>query len=593
MTDVELIKSKINIIDFINQYVPLKKTGRNFSALCPFHSEKTPSFIVSSERQSWYCFGACNEGGDVISFLEKWENIEFLEALKILAKKTGVKLSQYTPTEDTKRKEKLYEVNHLALEFYHYLLTKHKLGRRALEYLSSRGISHKAITTFTLGYSPLSWDSLYKYLTKKDYQTSDLVSSGLLVKTEKGSFYDRFRGRLIFPLFDPRGNIIGFAGRKLPSDDEREAKYINTPETAIYHKGETLYGIHITREAIRKKNQAVVVEGEFDLLASFQTGISNVVAIKGSALTEAQVLLLKRYTENLILALDSDFAGNEAAKRGIEIAETQGLNVKVVQLAFGKDPAECVEKNPLLWKKSVKNAVLIYDFIIDTVYKKYENEGVVGKKKIGDEIIPFLAKITNPIVKSHYVKQVANLLKVTEESIEIAINRAQKQEKVEGKAPTTIFLKARDVMLEEHLLSLVIQSKDLKESLKTVLSILEIDDFNVPPVKKIIEQLNLFLKKHNKLNIKKFSKMLTKELVPTFNRCFMAQINSLLFQKKIFEKEVKKTAKEVKKLSLRRRMKSLSTKIEKKEKSGKKKTTKKHKEELRQLLAGLREIEKT
>jgi len=329
MTDVELVKSKIDIVSFLSDYITLKKAGRNFKALCPFHSEKTPSFVVSPERQSWHCFGSCGEGGDVISFLEKWENLEFLEALRILAKKVGVTLSNYTPSSQTQLKDRLIEANHLASEFYHYLLVNHKIGKRAREYLESRRIKNETIKTFMLGYAPESWDSLLKYLLKKGYQTGEIHQAGLVVKSDRGRYYDRFRGRLMFTLCDHRGNVIGFSGRLLDeeihseykrgvySERERGAKYVNTAETPVYIKGNTLYGLYITKEAIKKEKEAVLVEGEFDMLSSFQAGAANVCAIKGSALTEGQLLLLKRYTENLILALDSDFAGSEAAKRGI------------------------------------------------------------------------------------------------------------------------------------------------------------------------------------------------------------------------------------------------------------------------------------
>src|SRR3990170_6655812 len=227
MSDVELIKSKIDIVDFVGSYVTLKKAGRSFKALCPFHPEKTPSFIVSPERQSWHCFGSCAIGGDAISFYQKWEGIDFLEALQSLAERTHVTLEKYTPTKDSLIKEKLYAINNISSDFFHYLLTSHNIGKRAFDYLKSRGIKKEIIDTFSLGYAPESWDSLYKYITKKGYTPQDLESAGLLIKTDIGKYYDRFRGRLIFTLKYHRGKIIGFSGRKLPPLMEKEAKYIN------------------------------------------------------------------------------------------------------------------------------------------------------------------------------------------------------------------------------------------------------------------------------------------------------------------------------------------------------------------------------
>lgn len=591
MTDIELIKSKIDIVGFISEYIQLKKGGRNFKALCPFHSEKTSSFIVSPERQSWHCFGACNEGGDVISFLQKWENVDFLEALKILARRVGVTLS-YTPTDTSKLKEKLYEINHLAAEFYHYLLTSHKLGLRAREYLTMRHIRDETIKTFNLGYAPESWDGLLRYLTKKGYKLSDIYTAGLLVKSEEGTFYDRFRGRLMFTLKDHRGNIIGFSGRKLPPGEGKEAKYINTSETPVYIKGNTLYGLDVTKEAIKKEGVAVVVEGEFDLLSSFQAGVSNVVAIKGSALTEGQTLLLKRYGENLLLALDCDFAGNEAAKRGIETAEGSGLAVRVVKLPTGKDPAECIEKDPQLWKKAVKQAIPIYDFVVNIAVEKYGSGDVVAKKKIGNEVVPFLAKIENPIVASHYIKYLSQKIEVGEEAIELAIRQFQKNQ--EGPFLGQVFnsKQPREVLLDEHLLSLLIQGENPVETLTTVMKFLNFEDFSQPPVKKIIELLLLYFKKHKKIEMKSFSKALTPEIAPTFDKAFMVDISSILSQKNIYDRELVRTIKEIKKLSLRRRVNSLSTKIRQEEELGDEGKAQASHEELRNLLLKMKDVDK-
>src|SRR3989344_7811470 len=253
MTDVENVKSKIDIVSFINEHVPLKKSGRNFAARCPFHSEKTPSFFVSPERQSWYCCGTCSEGGDIFTFVQKWENVEFAEALKILAQKAGITLTHAHVSEESSLKEKLIEINHVASEFYHYLLTNHNMGKRAMAYLKDRGIKPETIKTFVLGYAPSSWDSLFKYLLKKGYQASDIATAGLVISLTGGGYYDRFRGRLIFTLRDHRGNTVGFSGRVLPGADDPDAsgqqgaKYINTNETPVYVKGSILYGLDVTR----------------------------------------------------------------------------------------------------------------------------------------------------------------------------------------------------------------------------------------------------------------------------------------------------------------------------------------------------------
>lgn len=592
MNDVELIKSKIDIVDYLSGFITLKKAGRNFKALCPFHSEKTPSFVISAERQSWHCFGACGEGGDVITFLQKWENLEFVEALKILAEKTGVTLSNQSSSDSSQIKEKLYAINHLASEFFNYLLTSHKLGKRAMEYLKKRGIKEATIKTFSLGYAPESWDSLYKFLSKKGHTTTDIATAGLLVKTDKGNYYDRFRGRLIFTLRDQRGNIVGFSGRKLPGEEEKQAKYINTSETPVYIKGNVLYGLDVTRNAIKEQSKAVVVEGEFDMLSSFQNGVANVVAIKGSALTEGQVLLIRRYTENVALALDSDFAGNEAARRGIEIAESSGLLLKVVQLPYGKDPFECIEKSSHLWKDAVDNAIPVYDFVIKNALSKYDKNDVSGKRKIGNEIVPFLAKINNPIIQSHYVKFAARELMVNEESIISLISQQIKKGKINEIKVETLVKTNREELLEEHLLSLIIQSENPKEVFTQVFSELKIDDFVIPPIRKIMDNLTVYFKKQEKFEIKEFTEILTPEVLPAFDRCFMTDISVILQDKKHFDKEMSNVIFDIKKIALRRKVNDLATKIRKMELEGKEDEADTLHEQQRQILILLCDLEK-
>jgi len=605
MTDAEIIKQKIDIVDYISEFVTVKKAGRNFKALCPFHNEKTPSFVISPDRGSWHCFGACNTGGDVITFLQKWENLEFVEALKILAQRAGVTLTSYTPTDAIRLKDKLYEINHLASEFYHFLLTAHKLGEKSRQYLKDRGIYDETAKTFALGYAPSSWDSLLKFLIKKGYKVDDIYTSGLVIKSSEGRFYDRFRGRLMFTLRDHRGNVIGFSGRLIPENEARlhlpsakadggQAKYINTSETPVYIKGNTLYGLDVTKESIKKTNEAILVEGEFDMLTSFQSGVTNVVAIKGSAITEGQVILLKRYSENITIALDSDFAGNEAARRGIEVADKAGLNVKIVELQYGKDPADCIEKAPHLWKKSIKSALPIYDFIINLSFKKYNKNDVLGKKKIGSEVVPFLAKISNSIVQSHYIKYLSRELGVTEDSVETAIVNFQKKKlSPRPSAADPISKKTqRDEILEEYLLSLLIQSNDVKKYFSYAMSILVTGDFNLPSVKRIMEILTLYFKSHEKFDIKEINPVLTPEIAPTFDRAFLLDIVNVL-DGDIYSKELSRVVKELKKTALRRRITGLATKVKKLEGENKEEEIRTANEELRKLLSQMNDIDKS
>ena len=304
---IEEVKNKTDIVSLISEYIEVKKAGRNYKANCPFHGEKTPSFMITPELQMYKCFG-CGKSGDVFTFLEEHEGMEFSEALKYLAEKAGVTLT-LIKNEETSEREKIIEINKSVLSFYNYALNGHVQGKKILDYLTKdRGLDLETIKKFKIGYSPESFEALSKFLIeKKKYKLNDLLKTGNLV----GRGVDRFRGRVIFPLFDHRDNAIGFAGRILPWQKQDMAKYINSPDTPAYHKSKVLYGMNITKSEIRESGYAVIVEGELDMISSYQAGIRNVVAIKGSALTEDQIRLIGRFAQKIVLCLDSDFAGNE------------------------------------------------------------------------------------------------------------------------------------------------------------------------------------------------------------------------------------------------------------------------------------------
>ena len=320
MDEIELIKEKINVVDLISEYLPLKKAGVNFKGSCPFHQEKTPSFMVSPERGIFHCFG-CGVGGDIFKFLMEKEGIEFKEALEILAQKAGVTLKRSSAPDKAKDlNDRLYEANTKAMQFFNYLLTTHPLGKKALDYLHSRGIKDETIKEFQIGYALNSWETLTKFLKKRGFKTEELILSGLGVSSKRGC-YDRFRGRVMFPLIDVRNRVIGFSGRVLGKE---EPKYINTPQTPIFDKKRFLLGLNLTKGIIKEKDEAIIVEGEMDMIMSYQEGIKNIVASKGTALTEDQVITLKKYTENISLCFDTDLAGDAASRRGIEIADKAG-----------------------------------------------------------------------------------------------------------------------------------------------------------------------------------------------------------------------------------------------------------------------------
>lgn len=453
MDQVQEIKQKIDIVELISQHVPLKKAGRNYKGVCPFHGEKTPSFMVNPELQIFKCFG-CQVGGDAFTFLQKIEGMDFYESLQTLAKKAGVELVSYKPSQAEESKERLIRANSLACEYYHYLLINHKLGKKALEYLQDRKITSKSIETFKLGYAPEGWDYLTRFLTdKKKFDLSDLQTAGLAIKN-----YDRFRNRIMFPLNNAQGQTVGFAGRVMPPSTE--AKYINTSETEIYHKSELLYGLDITRGEIKKSDFAVIVEGEIDCIASYQAGVKNVVAIKGSALTVRQVEMIRRLCETVVLALDSDKAGDAASRRGIEIADKAGLNIKVVTSLSedAKDPGEYAIKDPKGWEKAIKEAIPIYDFYIKSAVERYGLEAS-GKRKIGQELLPVISQIADEIVKAHYIKLLAKTLGVDEADIR---SQLAKTPNPKSQDPNNVQVPKSNI-LEEYLVELALKGNKIGE----------------------------------------------------------------------------------------------------------------------------------
>lgn len=478
---IEEVKNKTDIVSLISEYIEVKKAGRNYKANCPFHGEKTPSFMITPELQMYKCFG-CGKSGDVFTFLEEHEGMEFKESLKYLAEKAGIKLVNLKQEESSER-EKIIEINKSILNFYNYALNSHIQGKKILEYLNkNRGLNSESIKNFKLGYSPESYTALNKYLVeKKKFNIKDLLKTGNLV----GRGIDRFRGRVIFPLFDHRDNCIGFAGRILPWHKEDLAKYINSPDTEAYHKSKVLYGLNISKKDIREKETAIIVEGELDMISSYQAGIRNVVAIKGSALTEDQIRLIGRFAQKIVLCLDADFAGNEAAKRGAILAVNMGFEVKVAVLKDYKDPDEIARKDPNAYKKAIEEAVDIWEFLINQTFEKYDSGTGGGKASISKEIIPLIRLIQDNIVQSFYVENVARKLSVPIEAVKSEVSKIPSTNKseVQNKGTETKE-KDRRQLLEEKLLVNAI-AKDINILFKEEISNLITSKF----IKKVISHL--------------------------------------------------------------------------------------------------------
>lgn len=585
---VEEVKAKTDIVSLIGEYVDLKKAGRNYKALCPFHGEKTPSFMISPELQIYKCFG-CGESGDAIAFLQKHEGMDFYEALKYLADRAGIALKP-TSFEGRGEKDRLYEINTLASRFYQYVLLSHKAGKDALDYLKNqRGIKEETIKKFRLGFSPEEPFASRSYLVeKKKTSIKELEKVGLIYQ-RNGRVYDRFRGRVIFPLFDHRGNSIGFAGRILPKDDKKDlAKYINSPETPIYHKSNTLYGLNLTRGAIKKADEVVVVEGELDTISSYQAGVENVVATKGTAITKEQVQLLHRFAKSMILALDTDIAGDAAARRGITIAQNQGFDIKVAVLTGFKDPDEAARKDARTYKKILKDAVGVWDFIVNSVFSKHSAKTGQGKSKISKEITPILASIEDRIVQSHYIKIVAERLGVEEEAVAEQVSKEKGQE--DQRMPEVAIKKeeerGRRELLEERLLTLAFQS-DPEPILDAKIGKL----VKTPLAKRIIEAYKGYKKKKGKFSVSSFSKSLPKELVEGFSVMVLKDVQGFIDDPDELERETILVKQQLKILDIKEELSEISTKMKKYEKEKNKKGQKEAQEAFSKLTGELSSLE--
>ncbi len=552
MSDIDEIKSRLNVVDIVGKRVTLKKAGRNFKGLCPFHNEKTPSFIVSPDRQTFHCFG-CGKGGSIFDFVMLSDHIDFPEALETLAEQAGVKLERRTgDTPEAKLKQKILEVNHLTSEYYHYLLTKHAVGGYAREYLKHRGVTDKSIKTFSLGYSANDWDGLLMYLRKKGYDDTTLETAGLVIRGSRGC-YDRFRGRVMFTLKDHRGNVVGFSGRVL-DPAAKEAKYINTSETPVYIKGRVLYALDVTKDAIQKANEAILMEGELDVISSFQEGISNVVAIKGSAVTEDHARLLRRFAERLVFALDSDLAGDAAARRGIEIAERMGFDMRVARMPSGKDPDEAARENPAQLKKALKDAEPMYDYFLSSAVSRFDATSSFGKRKISDEFFPVLIKIDNPIVQGHYIRKLAAGLGLSDEMIQEGLikHKATVRVPLRNTLPkdTEPRRLTRSEKAEVYLVALLLQGKT-KELLEKFITVIPVIKIGYLPIRRIVEKLQSFLGSHATFFAKDFTDDLPDELLPTFDEAFLWDISDFLEDEERFLREWDKAVREVKRATIR------------------------------------------
>lgn len=472
---VEQVRERTDIVEIVGQHVQLRKTGRSFKGLCPFHQEKTPSFIVFPESQNFHCFG-CGAGGDVFSFVMQIDRVEFHEALQTLAKQVGVTLEAAPPppsAEETERHDRLFRLNERAAAWFSHVLWQTAAGEPGRQLLERRGIDRATAEQFQLGYAPDRWDALLKHATARDASEDELALTGLVTRRDDGSIYDRFRGRLMFPIRDRDERLVGFGGRAL---GDAQPKYLNTPETAIFNKSGNLYALYLAMEAIHKAREVIVVEGYMDAIAAHQFGFRNVVASMGTALTESQARLLRRGVDRIILALDADSAGQMATLRGIDVLRdalsdadrpvadarrlirferTLKVDLRVVQLPDGKDPDDLIRQDPDGWRRAISESVPLLDFYIDAVIGKQPPVDPRQKSEVVGRLAPLLGEIGDRVVHRHYVTEIARRLQIDERAILEAPRRPVKHRAAAavGRAPAGT--------AEESLIALLLRHPDV------------------------------------------------------------------------------------------------------------------------------------
>ncbi|MBU0683362.1 MAG: DNA primase [Candidatus Omnitrophota bacterium] len=484
---IDQILDRVDIVDIISGYIGLKRAGRNFKSNCPFHNEKTPSFVVSPEKQIYHCFG-CGAGGNAIGFVMKYENLTFPETITILANKAGVELPNLNKlsSQEESITARLYEVNKLATEFFQAGL-KSGEGKTAQIYLKARDISFESVKRFKIGYALSGWDNFLKYCNKKKIPIEVLRKAGLIIRGEKGD-YDRFRKRIIFPIFNERGNISAFGGRVM---DESLPKYINSPETSIYVKSNVLYGLNFSKKGIRENGCAIIVEGYLDVIVPFQFGITNVVAASGTALTSRQARMLKKYTDTAVMVFDSDQAGEAASLRGLDILIENGMKVRIARLPEGEDPDSYIRKNGKeKFDILINGAKELFEYKIELLIEKF------GANSVGDiavEMLPTISKVGNAVVKADYIRRLAGYLRVPENSLHQELGKVKTDYshksllKAETKKKKSIYIKS-----ELHLLGLAVSDINVFRLIQQELGL---DKFRDETVKKVLNIIGDFFEK--------------------------------------------------------------------------------------------------
>ncbi len=571
MTDAEQIKSRLDIIDVVKEYIPLKQMGSNWRANCPFHQEKSPSFMVSKEKQIWHCFG-CNQGGDVISFVQQYEGLEFPEALRLLADRAGVVLQTAGQQTGPSSGEKslLWQLNEIACQQWQKNLWSDNLAaKKTLDYLHNRGLQDSTIKQWGLGLSLEAWDDLSVTLRTSGHRDQDLVQSGL-VQQKDGRIFDRFRSRLMFPIRDVQGKIAGFTARTLAGiafdQEDFGGKYINSPQTAVYNKSSILYGLDLAKSAVKQLDYIIVVEGNMDVIMSHQAGIKNVVAVSGTALTGDQLRLIKRFTQNIILAFDADAAGSQALyKSGVISASDFEMNVKAAMIIGGKDPADIVQHDPEDWKQLLRQSIPIVDFYYQEILKRVDLSRADHKKLAVEKMLSILAALKSNVEQDHYIKKLSDDLGISENILWEDLLSLEKKAATTTPHEPEVQAVTHDDVLAETLLA-IIAARPL--SLGTVIDRIEpevLNDIWQPLYKKII----IYYTKNQSGDLQGLTATLEPSESPTWSRIvYRAEASYTDWSDKALEAELENIIKRLKVRHLKDRMRALSDSITRAERTG-------------------------
>ncbi len=516
MNPSDEIKQKLDIVDFIREYIPVKAVGANFQALCPFHGEKTPSLVISPEKQIWHCFG-CGKGGDLFSFLMETEGLSFPEAVRQLAPRAGVVLKNQDPAISSKR-NRLLDITELSVKYYHHLLTT-PLGKKAFDYLIKRGLTTEVIEEWKIGYSPDSWDALGFFLNTRPlegakYNSLEIVEAGLAIKKDGpgNRVFDRFRDRIMFPIWDVNGNAIAFTARLNPEKEasvEKTGKYINSPQSSIYDKSRVLFGLDKAKNFIKERDLAIIVEGQMDAITCHQFGFKNVVASSGTALTTEQITLLKRYTKNIALCFDADKAGQLAADRGIKEAMAQEMNIKVIIIPNAKDPDDALRQDLASFVLAVKEAKPVMDYHFEKVIAGLNLDMVENKKAVADKMLPMIVKLGNKVEADHWLKILAQTLAIDENVLRESLPK--EKDKIYTKPVTLtskVITKSREEQLGELLLAIILK---FPEFIDYAAAKVEIDSLEGADLSSFYKNLIIYYNKNKALDYTSFRAYLQAE----------------------------------------------------------------------------------